>query len=112
MSRTKLAWAMPWREKVGYNPTFYSANRRILYEEKGIECLHIDTSDIRKMTVHTDESVRQEILWLSKCQSIAEFQRKDIGERKEICRIMKEREAGVRQLSRITGVSLGTLSKC
>ena len=59
------------------------------------QCIDIDTSDIRKMTVHTDESVRQEILWLSKCQSIAEFQREDIGKRKEICRIMKERGAGV-----------------
>ena len=76
------------------------------------QCIDIDTSDIRKMTVHTDESVRQEILCLSQCQSIAEFQRKDIGERKEICRIMKERGAGVRQLSRITGISLGTISKC
>ena len=76
------------------------------------QCIDIDTSDIRKMTVHTDESVRQEILCLSQCQSIAEFQREDIGKRKEICRIMKERGAGVRQLSRITGISLGTISKC
>ena len=76
------------------------------------QCIDIDTSDIRKMTVHTDESVRQEILCLSQCQSIAEFQREDIGKRKEICRIMKERGAGVRQLSRITGISLGTISEC
>ena len=76
------------------------------------QCIDIDTSDIRKMTVYTDESVRQKILCLSQCQSIAEFQRKDIGERKEICRILKERGAGVRQLSRITGISLGTISKC
>lgn len=76
------------------------------------QCIDIDDSDIRKMTVHTDESVRKEIIWRSKCQSIAEFQRKDIGERKEVCRIMKIRGAGVRQLSRITGISLGTISKC
>ena len=76
------------------------------------QCIDIDTSDIRKMTVHTDESVRQEILCFSQCQSIAEFLREDIGKRKEICRIMKERGAGVRQLSRITGISLGTISKC
>ena len=75
-------------------------------------CIDIDTSDIRKMTVHTDESVRQEILRLSQCQSIAEFQRKDIAERKQVCRQLKELGAGVRQLSRLTGISLGTISKC
>ena len=75
-------------------------------------CIDIDEADIHAKSVHTDESVRQEILRLSQCQSIAEFQRKAIGERKEICRIMKERGAGVRQLSRITGISLGTISKC
>ena len=44
-------------------------------------CIDIDEADIHAKSVHTDESVRQEILRLSQCQSIAEFQRKDIGER-------------------------------
>ena len=76
------------------------------------QCLDIDTSDIRKKSVRTDADIREELLRFSRCQSIAEFQRMDIVERKEICKEMKRHGAGVRQLSRITGISLGTISKC
>lgn len=75
-------------------------------------CIDIDEADILPKLVHTDESVRSALLRLSQCQTLAEFQRKDIAERKQVCRQMKELGAGVRQLSRLTGISLGTISKC
>ena len=75
-------------------------------------CIDIDEADILPKLVHTDESVRSALLRLSQCQTLAEFQRKDIAERKQVCRQLKELGAGVRQLSRLTGISLGTISKC
>ena len=75
-------------------------------------CIDIDEADILPKIVHTDESVRSALLRLSQCQTLAEFQRKDIAERKQVCRQLKELGAGVRQLSRLTGISLGTISKC
>lgn len=73
-------------------------------------CIELEENEIE--ITKTDSQIRNEILLLSECLTIAEFQRLDIKRRKQIISKLKRQGAGARQLARITGMSLSTISRC
>lgn len=73
--------------------------------------IDIDESDIAVKVLMTDSYVREKLLEASRCNSIAEFQRQSIKERKDACAKIRALGAGVRQLARISGMGVATISK-
>ena len=73
--------------------------------------LDIEEGEIAPKAIRTDSEVVKDLLLLSSCRTKAEFQRLDMKERIEVCTHLLKLGAGLRQLSRITGISLSTLSQ-
>lgn len=74
------------------------------------EFLDADEDDINVKTMLPDSLVRERLLAVAGCSSMAEFQRLPFNERKTICLRIRKQGAGVRQLARMTGLSQSTIS--
>ena len=59
----------------------------------------------------TDEQAREIIKKVSKCESVAEFQALDIKSRDKYLRTLRENGLSIRQLSRLTGVSINIVRR-
>ncbi|MGN0494089.1 MAG: transposase [Acutalibacteraceae bacterium] len=68
------------------------------------KCLDIESKPIVKVT---DEQARRIIEKYSKCKSIAEFQALDVKTRDRCLGRFRENGLSIRQISRLTGVSIG-----
>lgn len=73
--------------------------------------IDVDEGEINARKMLPDAIVREKLLEISLCGSIAEFQRLPFGERKAACLKVRQFGAGVRQLARMTGIGLATLSR-
>lgn len=59
----------------------------------------------------TDEQARRIIEKHTKCQNASDFQRLDIATRNKYLKLLKEKGLSIRQISRLTGVSFGIVSR-
>ena len=66
--------------------------------------------DIQKRNV-TDEEAVKIILKVSKCKNVTDFQAIDIKEREKCLSLLKKKGLGVRQISRLTGISYYVVQK-
>lgn len=70
------------------------------------KCLDIESKPIVKVT---DEQARRIIEKYSKCKSVAEFQALDVKTRDRCLASFRENGLSIRQISRLTGLSFGTV---
>ena len=71
-------------------------------------CLDVSEKPVVRVT---DEQARALILKIAKCKSVAEFQSLDITKRDKYLKKLREKGVSIRQLSRLTGVSIGVIRK-
>ena len=71
-------------------------------------CLEIEDKPLVKVT---DEQAQKIIQRYSNCKNVAEFQTLDIKARDKYLKKFKENGLSIRQISRLTGVSFGTVRK-
>ena len=72
--------------------------------------LDVDEDEISARTMLPDSLVRERLLAAAGCGSMAEFHNLPFNERKAACLRIRELGAGVRQLARMTGLCLATIS--
>ncbi len=71
-------------------------------------CLEIEDKPLIKVT---DEQAQRIIQKISKCKNVAEFQALQIKNRDKYLKKFKDNGLSIRQISRLTGVSFGTVRK-
>lgn len=87
--------------------TIQELKSMMIKEDESSSCLEIIENDIPKML--SDDEVRSEIIRLSQCLSISEFQRQDKSRRAEILSLVHNLGASYRQLARISGISFSMI---
>ena len=73
------------------------------------QCLDIE--DREQSPRVTDEQARRIIEKHTKCTSASDFQRLDIATRNKYLKLLKEHGLSIRQISRLTGISFGIVSR-
>ena len=72
------------------------------------KCLDIEENASIRVT---DEQARELIKRVSKCENVAEFQMLDIPKRDRCLKELRDKGVSIRQLSRLTGVSISIVRK-
>ena len=73
------------------------------------QCLELDEQEISPRV--TDEQARRIIEKHTKCKNASDFQRLDITTRNKYLKLLKEHGLSIRQISRLTGISFGIVSR-
>ena len=73
------------------------------------QCLELDEQEISPRV--TDEQARRIIEKHTKCKNASDFQRLDITTRNKYLKLLKEQGLSIRQISRLTGISFGIVSR-
>ncbi len=78
-------------------------------QQEEVECLDMDEKEVSPRV--TDEQARRIIQEHTKCQNASDFQRLDVTMRNKYLKLLKEHGLSIRQISRLTGISFGIVSR-